>query len=271
MIDTESFLPHQGTLIGMLHLGALPGTPFQNDSLDQVIDTAVREARQLADAGFECLMVENMGDRPYALRSVEPHITSAMTRAALAIRSAVPELALGVQVLAGANHAALAVAQASGAAFIRVEGFAYASVADEGLIADADAAALLRYRRAIGAEGVAVFCDVKKKHSSHSLTADLGVGELVDGALFCGADGVVVTGVSTGAPTSVADLEAARSASGDAPVLVGSGVTPEQARALVPLARGLIVGSYIKREGRWDQPVDVQRAAELCAAVKAAR
>ncbi len=271
MIDTSKILPFPGTLIGMVHLGALPATPFQSESLDTVIETAVTEARQLVDAGFECLLVENMGDRPYALREVEPHITSAMTRAVLAIRAECPELPIGVQILAGANHAALAVAHTAGAAFIRAEGFAYASVADEGLIADADAAALLRYRRAIGAQGVAVFCDVKKKHSAHALSADLGVGEVVDGSLFCGADGVVITGVSTGAPTDLADLRAAAEAAGEAPVLVGSGVTPSQAAGLVPLARGLIVGSYIKQDGRWDRPVDSARALELCQAVRAAR
>lgn len=271
MIDTSNVLQHPGTLIGMVHLGALPATPFQSESLNAVIDTAVSEARQLADAGFECLLLENMGDRPYELRNVGPHIIAAMTRAALAIRAEVPELPLGVQILAGANHAALAVAHATGARFIRAEGFAYASVADEGLIADADAASLLRYRRAIGADSVAVFCDVKKKHSAHAISSDLSVGEVVDGSLFCGADGLVITGTSTGAPTSISDLRAAKEAAAGAPILVGSGVTPEQAGELVQVARGLIVGSYIKQDGRWERPVDPARAAELCRAVRAAR
>ena len=271
MIDTRTLFPRPGTLIGMVHLGALPGTPFQRDSLDHVIETAVAEARALRDSGFECLLIENMGDRPYLLREVGPVITGAMTRAALEVRHAVPELPLGVQILAGANHAALAVAHCVGAAFIRVEGFSYASVADEGVIAEADAGPLLRYRRQIGAEGVAVLCDVQKKHSAHALTADLELGELVEGAAFCGADGFVVTGTATGSPTALADLRAAREAAAGRPVLVGSGVTPDQAAELVPLASGLIVGSYIKEGGRWDRPVEEARARELCRAVVAAR
>jgi predicted TIM-barrel enzyme len=118
---------------------------------------------------------------------------------------------------------------------------------------------------------VAVLCDVQKKHSAHTLTADLDMAELVEGAAFCGADGYVVTGTTTGAPTALSDLRAAREAAGDAPVLVGSGVTPDQAQELVRLASGLIVGSYIKQGGRWDLPVDQARAAELCRAVREAR
>ncbi|HIG10769.1 MAG: BtpA/SgcQ family protein [bacterium] len=270
-IDTSALFPERGTLIGMLHLGALPGTPFHHKSLDEIVQTAVHEARLLRDAGFECLMLENMGDRPYLAREVEPQVTSAMTRAALAVRAEVPELPLGLQILAGANHAALAVAHSTGAAFIRAEGFAFASVADEGLLESADAGPLLRYRRSLGAEGVAVFADVQKKHSSHALTADLDLAELTRGTLFCGADGVVITGVTTAAPTALDDLRCAAAGAGPAPVLVGSGVTPEAAADLVPLAAGLIVGSYIKRRGAWDQPVDSERAAEICRAVRAAR
>ena len=88
---------------------------------------------------------------------------------------------------------------AVGAAFVRVEGFVFAHVADEGLI-ESDAGALLRYRRAIGAEGVRVFADVKKKHSAHAITADVDLAETAHAAEFFLADGVIVTGAATGEP-----------------------------------------------------------------------
>ena len=114
------------------------------------------------------------------------------------VRRAVP-LPLGVQVLAAANREALAVALACGAAFVRVEGFVFAHVADEGLM-EADAGALLRYRTAIGAEQIRVFADIKKKHSSHAITADVDVAETARAAEFALADGVIVTGAATGQP-----------------------------------------------------------------------
>src|SRR6185436_15540194 len=137
-----------------------------------------------------------MHDRPYAKRVIGPEIPAAMTAVGRAVRAAV-KLPLGVQVLAGANREALAVALACGATFIRAEGFVFAHVADEGLM-EADAAELLRYRRAIGADAIAVFADVKKKHSAHAITADVGVVESALAAEFALADGVILTGTATG-------------------------------------------------------------------------
>jgi len=147
-------------LIGMIHVGALPGTPDARRDLDALVGTAVEEARIYRTAGFHALMIENMHDRPYLNRSVGPEITAALTAIGREVRREVP-LPLGVQVLAGANREALAVALACGASFVRCEGFVFAHVADEGLM-NADAGALLRYRRAIGADGIRVFADIKK-------------------------------------------------------------------------------------------------------------
>lgn len=190
-----------------------------------------------------------------------------MTAACIAVRAAAPDLPLGVQVLAGANHEALAVAHATGAQFIRAEGFVFSSVADEGILEEASAGALLRYRKQIGATGIAILADIKKKHSSHSITADLSLAETAKAAQFCGADGLIVTGSATGEATSVGDLVETASAM-DLPVMVGSGVTPEQVPELSNTAAGLIVGSYLKREGRWENELDLARCEALVAATR---
>ncbi|NNE43007.1 MAG: BtpA/SgcQ family protein, partial [Gemmatimonadetes bacterium] len=226
------------------------------------------EATVLADAGFDSLILENMHDVPYLLRDVGPEVVAGMTAVAAAVRRAV-DLPLGIQVLAGANRAALAVAQAAGAQYIRAEGFAFASVADEGLMAEADAGPLLRYRKAIGAEDIAVLADIKKKHSAHAVTADVDLAETARAAEFCGADGVIVTGTATGAATSAADVAAVRGAVSVA-VLVGSGVEPPQVEALLRHARSLIVGSWIKQNGHWANGPDADRARELVGAVRRA-
>ncbi len=79
---------------------------------------------------------------------------------------------MGVQVLAGANRAALAVAVAAGLACVRVEGFVFGHVADEGWL-DACAGELLRYRRRIGAEEVQILADIKKKHAAECWSAQV--------------------------------------------------------------------------------------------------
>lgn len=254
------------SLIGVVHVGALPGTPRAAESLPRVVARAVADARAYHAAGFDALVVENMHDRPYLRGGVGPEIVAAMTAVGLAVRAAVP-LPLGVQILAGANREALAVALACGAEFVRVEGFVFAHVADEGII-ESSAAELLRYRRAIGAEHVRVYADIKKKHSAHAITADVPLVDTAHAAEFFLADGVVVSGTETGRPTAPEEVEAVAGAV-RIPVLVGSGVTPENAGAY-GRAAGLIVGSWVKREGHWANDVDPGRAATLAEAYRRA-
>jgi hypothetical protein len=134
----------------------------------------------------------------------------------------------------------------------------------------ADAGPLLRYRRQIGAESIQIIADVKKKHSSHAITADVSLADAACAAAFFGADGVVVTGTATGRPTSPADVAEVRSAV-HVPVYVGSGVTPDNLAALWPHADAFIVGSYLKRDGLWSNPLDADRIEALIAAVRRLR
>ena len=249
--------PHPKAIVGMIHVGALPGTPRHTASLDALIARAVLEAALYTHAGLDGLLIENMHDVPYLCGQVGPEITAAMTAVGVAVRRESP-LPLGVQILAAANREALAVAQACAADFVRVENFAYAHVADEGLMPTAEAGPLLRYRRQIGAEQVAILADVKKKHSSHALTADVPLDEAARTTEFFGADGIVVTGTATGQPTAVADVTAVRRAV-RIPVCIGSGITPANLPALWPHADVFIVGSYFKVDGIWSHAVDPDR------------
>lgn len=252
-------------LIAMVHVGALPGTPRSGSGVAELIETAVGEAGLLADAGVDAIMLENMHDVPYLNRTVGPEIVASMTAVCAAVRAAVA-LPLGVQVLAGANREALAVAHAAGFQFVRCEGFVFAHVADEGLMPDADAGPLLRYRRMIGAGDIAILADVKKKHSSHAITSDVDLAETARAAEFCGAEGVVVTGPATGEPTRPDEVDAVKGSVGIA-VLVGSGVTPETA-AQFRSADALIVGSALKRDGRWANEPDPRRVEAMVAAIR---
>jgi membrane complex biogenesis BtpA family protein len=255
------------TLIGMVHIGALPGTPRASLSLSALAEQAAKEARTLAECGFDAILIENMHDAPYVQGPHGPEITSAMTACALAVRSAIGKLPLGVQILATGNREALAVALASGAQFIRCENFVFAHVADEGLMPRAEAGELLRYRRAIGADHIAILTDIQKKHAAHAITADIDIGELAHGAEFFGSDGLIVTGAHTGDETASDDLEAVRHAS-KLPIIVGSGTTRENIGAMFQHADAVIVGSSIKRDGHWTQPVDRARAKALVAAAR---
>lgn len=252
-------------LMAMIHVQALPGTPRGELSIIEICAHAVSEARMLTELGVDAIVLENMHDRPYLRQHVGPEIVAAMTAVCTAVRdeTTVP---LGVQILAGANEAALAVALASGCQFIRVENFVFSHVADEGLMSEASAGPLLRYRKQIGAQRIAVIADVKKKHAGHMVTADVSLADTAKAAEFFGADGVIVTGTATGEPTAVSDvLDVSRAV--EIPVFVGSGTTPENLSGLAPHADGFIVGSSLKRHGQWQNPPDAERVEAMVRAV----
>ena len=251
-------------LIGMVHVQALPGTPANKATPDEIVQCAVAEAKLLEQAGYDGVILENMHDLPYLNRSVGPEIVATMACVCREVRREIG-LPIGVQILAGANEEALSVAYAGGADFIRAEGFVFAHTADEGIM-QACAGPLLRFRKQIGAERVKILCDIKKKHCSHALTQDLDLAETVRAAKFFMSDGVIVTGVSTGCQTEVEDLQAVADAS-DLPVWIGSGLTPDNV-GLYGQAHGLIVGSWIKESGDWRKPVDRSRARQMADAFK---
>ncbi|PSN37376.1 Uncharacterized protein F13E9.13 [Blattella germanica] len=194
-------------VIGMVHIGALPGTPCYGGSIQRLLDNACKEAEIYRDCCIEGVILENMHDIPYVQpKDMGPEITSFMTRICTEVRKILPSsIPCGVQVLAGANQEALAVAQASGLQFIRAEGFVFGHVADEGYT-DATAGTLLRYRSNIKADDILVLTDIKKKHSAHAITADVSLQETAKAAEFFMSDGVIITGAATGDPADASHL-----------------------------------------------------------------
>ena len=246
-------------LIGAIHTGGLPGTPNAARGVDAIAEECAAEAQMYAAAGFHGVVIENTHDRPYIKGSVGPEIAAALAVIGYSVRRA-SGLPLGVQVLAAANQSALAVAHACGAHFVRVEGFVFAHVADEGLI-ESSAGQLLRYRRMIGANDILIFADIKKKHSAHAITADVDLAETARAAEFFLADGVIVTGVSTGRPADPGEVRSVSQAV-KVPTLVGSGITVENIREYAN-ADAFIVGSSVKRDGVWSGPLDEARVRAL--------
>lgn len=270
MTSASAPLPEKA-LIGMIHVRPTPASPGNTgESVEVLAAIASQEARLLADTGFDAVIIENMHDAPYVHGDrLGPEVVSAMTRVGLEVQHTI-ELPIGVQILSGGNRHAIAVAQSIGAGFIRCENYVFAHVADEGLLGEAEAGPLLRYRREIGAQSVRVFCDIKKKHASHAITSDLSVSECVHAAEFFGAEGIVITGSSTGQAVDPSDVAEARTAT-KLPLLIGSGVTPESAPALLEHADALIVGSSTKQNGHWANQLDLARCTAMVSAARAVR
>jgi len=249
-------------VIAMIHVGALPGTPASRSTLAQIEAQAVYEAKIYRDAGVHGIMLENMHDTPYLRGHVGPEIVASMALVSRAVKN-ISGLPCGIQILAGANTEAMAVAHAAGLDFIRAEGFAFAHVADEGII-ESSAAELLRYRRLIGAERVQVWADVKKKHSAHAITADVGIGETAHAVEFLRGDLVIVTGAVTGDAPQKADVLEVKKHT-HLPVYLGSGVTANNLKQFFAASDGFIIGSEFKTGGHWAGAVDPKRVAAFMA------
>ncbi|MDP8202262.1 MAG: BtpA/SgcQ family protein [Candidatus Tenebribacter burtonii] len=243
-------------IIGMIHVDALPGTPNNKLTISQIISKAVEEAKLYEQKGLDAIIMENMHDVPYLNKKVGPEITASMTAIATEVKNTI-SIPCGIQILAGANIEALAVAQASGCEFIRVEGFVYSHIADEGLM-NACAGELMRYRKMIGADEIAVFADIKKKHSSHFITTDLDITDFAEACKFFLADGIIITGRSTSKETDVNELQKVYKIF-DLPILIGSGITIQNIDKYWDLTDGFIIGSYFKEDGDWRITVSVDR------------
>jgi membrane complex biogenesis BtpA family protein len=243
-------------VLGVIHVGALPATPRSSQPVSELIALAKQEARLYRESGVDGLIIENMHDVPYLRGEVGPEIVAAMTAIGIAVKHEC-DFPVGIQILAGANVEAMAVAHAAGLDFIRAEGYAYAHVADEGLI-QSSAAELLRYRKMIGATNVQVWTDVKKKHAAHAITADVTLGETAETVEFMGADCVIVTGSATGKPPAVSDVQDAKEHCG-LPVFLGSGINEHNISEFYQHADGFIIGSAFKVNGLWSNTVDPRR------------
>lgn len=256
-------------LIGVIHLPAMPGDPAHGDAVapgggfEGVIAHARRDADALAAGGITSVVVENFGSRPFpkgtAGDPIPPHQVAAIAVIARELR---PRFAaIGINCLRNDVVSALGIAAATGSDFVRVNVHVGAYVTDQGVI-EGEAARSLRYRASLGARSIAICADVLVKHATPlaPLEPERATKDTLERGM---ADAVVVTGAATGAAADRALLERVRRAAGERRVILGSGVTPDNASSLLPLADAAIVGTWTKQGGDVRAPVDRDRVRQL--------
>lgn len=252
-------------IIGMIHVRALPGTPCHGAGMKYIINQACMEADTYKQFGIDAILLENMHDIPYLNRAVGPEIVASMAAVCSEVKRQVTGIPCGIQILAGCNNEAMAVAKACDLDFVRAEGFVFSHVADEGIM-NADAAQLLRYRKFIQAENVLIFTDMKKKHSSHVITQDVNLVDTARAAEFFLSDGLVITGSHTGDPARPEQLKELKQQL-KLPVIVGSGVTDTNLQDYID-ADALIVGSHFKDGGLWSNEISPERISVFMEALR---
>ena len=258
----RALFEHDKPIIGVLHLLPLPGAPrYEGDSLDLIIEHALTDTAAFRDGGVDGIIVENGWDLPFAKPDdIGLETVAAMTAVAREVKREVG-LPVGINGLANAAIPSLAVAKASGADFVRVNQWANAYVANEGFIEGA-AAKAMRYRAAIRATDVSIFADVHVKHGSHAIVADRTLAEQTRDVEWFDADVLIATGNRTGDPTPVPEIAGIKDHA-SLPVIVGSGLTADNAREILAHADGAIVATSLKADGVWWNPVEIDRVRRL--------
>ncbi len=256
--------------IGVVHCLPLPGTPrYRGEAVDAICERALADAEAYVAGGIDGLIIENHGDIPFIKsESLGPETTAIMSVITDRVRhtTSVP---IGINILANAPMQALAIAKAGGASFIRVNQWANAYVANEGLI-EGQAGLALRYRASIGADDVAIFADSHVKHGAHAIVADRSIVELTRDLEFFDADVAIATGQRTGDAVDLTELETIGRAT-NLPVLVGSGVSGENVGSILEHAAGVIIGSSLKRDGVWWGTVERERVVRFMEIVEHCR
>ena len=251
-------------LVGMVHLGPLPGSPRFSGDFDAVLAAVIQDAEVLAGAGFDAVMVENFGDSPFFADDVPKITVAAMSRAVTTIRDHV-DLPLGVNVLRNDARAALAVAATCGGAFIRVNVLSGIMHTDQGTITGRSAE-LARMREAVGPD-IEIWADVFVKHASPPPGSTLAQAA-ADTYRRGGADALILSGAATGVPAPADRFAEVRAAVPEARLLAGSGASADTIALLLEHADGAIVGTSIKVGSETTAPVDPAKAEQFVQAAQ---
>jgi uncharacterized protein len=255
-------------LAAMVAVWPLPGSPLYAGDDQKVFDQALADLQVYKNAEVDSILFENDHDLPYIQPPLDEKGVALMTKIVKEARHRF-EKPIGIQMLEAANITSLEIAAEADLDYIRVEAFVFAHVGGSGVI-NGSAGKILRRRKELGAEQIKVFADVKKKHGSHSLTIDLEIRDEVMQADFFLADGVIVTSHFTGINPNKDDLVKAKQAT-KLPVLIGSGMTPDNIHEYLPLADGFIVGSCFRKDGKFLETLEPERLASFMNAFRSAR
>ena len=254
-------------VIGMVHLGALPGTPLYDAEagLNGLIAGARADLLALQEAGFDAVMFGNENDRPYEFK-VDVASTATMAFVIGALR---PEITVpfGVNVLWD-PLSTVALAAATGAQFVR-EIFTGTYASDMGPWTP-DAGAALRYRGRLGRADLCMLYNVSAEFADSLDRRPLP--DRARSAVFSSIpDAVLVSGAMTGEAAALGDLQAVKRVLPDTPVLANTGVKHDTVAEVLRVADGCVVGSALKYDGHTWNAVDPVRAQDFMARVRAAR
>lgn len=242
-------------LIGMVHLGGLPGSVHYNESWKAVEDRAVAEARTLETSGFDGILIQNTGDVP-AIEEGDEATVAFMTAIGLRIKKEAPNALLGVNVLMNGSKAALAIAKAIGADFVRIKINTGVVSTSTGLV-QADPHDVLSFRNRINAQDIDMVGDLYDRTAAP--VGEFPLAILGDLAIrHADIKALVVSGYNY--EDLINRINVLREKLPSARIIVGGGAKASNIKELIEISDGVIIGSSIKTGGGFLDPIDPQKA-----------
>lgn len=252
--------------LGMIQPEPCPGS-YRNTgmSFDEVIELSRKEVQMLKDNGFDGYIIQNRNDAPVK-QHAEPQHIAYMSVLARLLKSEFPDMIQGI-LINWDGVASLAVADAAGSDFVRIEHtFTGLEVGYAGLM-QAQCVEVCEFRKKLGCR-IPVYADVQEIHYEQ-----LGGKKIPDAAWDAVqnafADGLFVGGHST--EESIELIQAVRKRLGDEiPIFLSSGSTGDNIGEILKYYDGVSVGTWVKN-GNLKNPIDSNRAKVFMDKVRAAR
>lgn len=252
-------------IIGLLHLQALPGDPFYDSTMDEVIERARQDLRALQRGGIDGVLITNEFSLPYE-KKVSGVTMAAMARVVGALKEEF-EVPYGTEVIYDAD-ATIEMCAATDAVFTRCV-FTGAYAGDLGLV-DRDIAKTLRLRKALGRSDLKMVYFVNSEGEVY--LNDRDEAEITKTMLFnCHPEALVVAGGMAGSSPENNLLSKVKGAAGDVPVFCGTGCRLENVEQILKISDGAFVGTTFKRDGTFTEAIEEARVKVFMDKVKEIR
>ena len=250
---------------GVVHLKSLPGSPGNYLTLDEIIELAQEDVNSLVFGGVDGLIIENFGDVPFTKDNVSKRTIASFTKVVENIEYD-REIKVGINVLRNDGIAALSIAEATNADFVRINVLNNVMMyTDQGII-EGKAHEIADFKNTLNKE-IDIYADVFVKHAvpPEGSKIENHTEELIERA---GADVVIVTGDGTGHQIDIEDLSKVRDIVPQGRLAIGSGVNEENIDDYLDLADILIVGTSFKIDHDVSKRVDQRSVEQLIKKIK---
>ena len=239
--------------------------PGNNLTLDEIIELAQEDVNSLVFGGVDGLIIENFGDVPFTKDNVSKRTIASFTKVVENIEYD-REIKVGINVLRNDGIAALSIAEATNADFVRINVLNNVMMyTDQGII-EGKAHEIAEFKNTLNKE-IDIYADVFVKHAvpPEGSKIENHTEELIERA---GADVVIVTGDGTGHQIDIEDLSKVRDIVPQGRLAIGSGVNEENIEDYVGLADILIVGTSFRVDHDVSKRVDQRSVEQLIQKIK---